>query len=135
MRKAAGILVIHGNKCLLCKRNTNGSLPGEWSIPAGKVEKGENPKEGAVREFFEETNVHVNTPLYFNGVFKRFDREGQKPKGLMYVFSTKTPEPIRPDLDNAKDGEEHTECNYFLFDELPEPMNEPFKTFISNLLK
>lgn len=135
MRKAAGILVVHGEKCLLCKRNTNGSLPGEWSIPAGKVEKDENPKDAAVREFFEETNVHINTPLYFNGVFKRYDREGQKPKGLMYVFATTASEVIRPDLDKAKDGEEHTECGYFSFDELPEPMNKPFKKFISTILK
>lgn len=135
MRKAAGILVLHGEKCLLCKRNTEGSLPGEWSIPAGKVEKNENPKDAAVREFFEETNVHINTPLDFKGVFKRFDREGIKQKGIMYVFHTKAPEPIRPDLENAKDGNEHTECGYFSIDDLPQPMNKPFKEFISTFLK
>jgi len=135
MRKAAGILVIRGEKCLLCKRNTEGSLPGEWSVPAGKIEDGENPADAARREFFEETNVHVDTPLYFNGVFKRFDREGKKAKGVMYVFATKAPEPIYPDLENAKDGNEHTECGYFSVDELPEPMNKPFRNFISTFLK
>jgi hypothetical protein len=37
----------------------------------------------------------------------------------MYVFLMETDERINPDLENAKDGEEHTECGYFDLENLP----------------
>jgi ADP-ribose pyrophosphatase YjhB (NUDIX family) len=49
-----------GDKILLCKRNSQGSSPGMWSIPGGKMEdNGETPQEGAKREFLEETGISV----------------------------------------------------------------------------
>jgi 8-oxo-dGTP pyrophosphatase MutT (NUDIX family) len=39
MRKYVGILVKHKEEFLLCKRSPKTkSLPGMWSIPAGKLE-------------------------------------------------------------------------------------------------
>lgn len=130
MKKAAGILVTSNGKCLLCKRNTNGSLPGEWSVPAGKIEKGENILNAALREFYEETDIELTEPLKFIGVIKRYNREGTKQTGLMYVFKYETEDQIIPDLVNAKDGQEHTECGYFSKEKIPTPMNEPFKNLI-----
>jgi 8-oxo-dGTP pyrophosphatase MutT (NUDIX family) len=134
MKKAAGILVVYNNKCLLCKRNTEGSLPGEWSVPAGKIEPREGVISAAHREFFEETNINIDGQLNFMGVLKRYNREGIKPKGLLYIFKYDSDEELLPDLDLAVDGDEHTECSYFGKNELPLPMGENFRSLISKYL-
>ena len=41
VKRYVGVLVKHNDSVLLCKRNNKGSLPGVWSIPAGKLEDGE----------------------------------------------------------------------------------------------
>ena len=134
MKKYAGVLVRHDNKCLLCKRSVGQSLGGEWSIPAGSVEKKESPKDAARREFYEETDKTVGT-LKFSGLIKRYNREGDKIKGLMYVYFNDSPDEIMPDLVNAKDGEEHSECGYFGKDELPEPLSDQLKKLVYIVLK
>jgi 8-oxo-dGTP pyrophosphatase MutT (NUDIX family) len=134
MRKAAGILVINKGKCLLCKRNTEGSLPGEWSVPAGKIEKGEDVLNAARREYYEETDMEIHTPLKFIGVIERFNREGTKKTGVLYLFKTKIDAEVLPDLDNALDGDEHTECGYFGKNDLPLPIGDTFRSLIKNNL-
>jgi len=70
----------------------------------------------------------------YQGVLKRFDRTGEKQTGMMYVFATEVDEPIIPNLSKAKDGDEHTECGYFNLENLPTPMNNPFKNFVTSFL-
>lgn len=130
MKKAAGILVVNNGKCLLCKRNTEGSLPGEWSIPAGKIEPREGPMSAAQREFFEETALNIDGQLDFIGVVKRYNREGTKPKGVLYIFRNNSDEKLVPDLNSAIDGNEHTACGYFGKNELPLPMGDTFRNLI-----
>jgi ADP-ribose pyrophosphatase YjhB (NUDIX family) len=46
----------------MCKRASfHNFLPNVWSIPSGHVEEGETPRDGAIREFVEETNMEVKT--------------------------------------------------------------------------
>jgi ADP-ribose pyrophosphatase YjhB (NUDIX family) len=128
-----GVIVKHKNKCLLCKRNNKGSYPGMWSIPAGKLEKEEDTLVGAKREFFEETNIDIeNEDLKFSGIVPRHTRDGKKVKGRMYTYCFEPNESIQPDLENAKDGEEHSECKYFSSDELDEMSTG---TYLYKLLK
>jgi ADP-ribose pyrophosphatase YjhB (NUDIX family) len=134
MKKYAGVLVRYDNKCLLCKRSAGQSRGGEWSIPAGHVEKDESPKDGARREFYEETDKTIGT-LKFAGMIKRYNREASKIKGLMYVYFSDSPEEITPNLETAKDGAEHTECGYFGKDELPTPVSDQLKKLIHIVLK
>ena len=109
-----GVLVKYNNQLLLCKRNTSGSYPGMWSMPAGKVEEGELTQDAARREFLEETNFDIqDKELTFIGVIPRYTRDGKKVKGFMYVYLLEVDSPIIPDLENAIDGEEHSECGYF----------------------
>lgn len=116
-----GIIVKHKDKCLLCKRNSKGSFPGMWSIPAGKLEKEEDTIEGAKREFFEETNLDIsNDQLKFSGIVPRHTRDGKKIKGRMYTYTLETENELTPDLTNASDGEEHSECKYFSAEEMDE---------------
>lgn len=125
-KRYVGVMVKCKDKILLCKRNNQGSFPGMWSIPGGKLEENETTQEGAKREFLEETAVDINNlELAFIGLIPRHTRDGKKVKGLMYVYLLDVEEPIIPDLENAIDGEEHTECGYFSIDEIkPETSGE-----------
>ncbi len=53
-----GVFVQKEGKVLLIQRAV---LPqkGKWSVPAGFVDRGEDPRKTAVREVYEETNLHV----------------------------------------------------------------------------
>ena len=118
-KRYVGVLVKVGDKCLLCKRNKKGSFPGMWSVPAGKIEDSEGTRSAAVREFKEETDLDINPDiLKFNGILPRQTRDGKHFKGLMFLYTYSTDEVLTPDLENAKDGEEHTECRYFTKDGL-----------------
>lgn len=125
-RTYSGVAVRCKNKLLLCKRNNLGSYPGMWSLPGGKVEIGETTKEGAKREFFEETAIDIDDKeISFVGLIPRTTRDGKKVKGFMYVYLLDVEEEIIPDLENAIDGEEHTECGYFTIDQIrPETSGE-----------
>jgi 8-oxo-dGTP pyrophosphatase MutT (NUDIX family) len=114
-----GVMVKCKDKILLCKRNHDGSFPGMWSIPAGKLEKNETTQEGAKREFYEETDFDIsNEDLQFIGVIPRHTRDGKKIKGIMYVYLLEVDDEIEPDLENAVDGDEHSEWGYFSFKEI-----------------
>jgi len=118
-KRYAGVVVKCNDKILLCKRNNQGSFPGMWSIPGGKMEEGESSQESAKREFFEETNVKIDDDqINFVGLLPRHTRDGKKVKGMMYVYQLNVENPIEPDFENAIDGEEHTEWNYFTIDEI-----------------
>lgn len=64
-----GVLVVQEGKLLLVRRTMNPER-GKWSIPAGFLDRGEDPQEVAVREVFEETNLHVTIEalldVYYN---------------------------------------------------------------------
>ena len=53
-----GSVVRHEGKILLCRRAINPRM-GFWTIPAGYMELGENPKAGAMREAMEEANADL----------------------------------------------------------------------------
>lgn len=136
VKRYSGVIVKCGDEVLLCKRNATGELPGQWSIPCGHLEKGEHPMDGIEREFKEETNYTLDNDLKLVGFVKRYNREGSEVKGLMYVFMMETDEPINPDLENAKDGEEHSECGYFNLENLPfDNKNDQLCKLIMRLLK
>jgi 8-oxo-dGTP diphosphatase len=64
-----GALVIDDGKLLLVRRRMMPEA-GKWSIPAGFVDRGEDPREVAVRETREETGLEVTIEelldVYFN---------------------------------------------------------------------
>ena len=128
-----GVLVKCKDKFLLCKRNAEGSFPGMWSIPAGKVENEEETIEAAKREFYEETAINIdNEELTFVGLIPRHTRDGRKTKGIMYVYQIDIDEEIMPDLENAIDGEEHTDCGYFTINEIK---SETVGTYLQKLIE
>ncbi len=48
-----------GNQFLFLQKAEGKLEPGTWGVPAGKIEKNESPKEGAIRELFEETGISL----------------------------------------------------------------------------
>ena len=136
-KRYVGVMVKCKDKILLCKRNHEGSFPGMWSIPAGKLENNETTQEGAKREFLEETDIDItDKDLKFIGLIPRHTRDGQKVKGLMYVYLLEVDDEIEPDLETAKDGEEHSEWGYFTIRQIrPENCGTQLYKLIEIILK
>ena len=56
---AAGALVDADGRVLLAKRPPGKPLAGLWEFPGGKVETGETPEAGLIRELKEELDIEV----------------------------------------------------------------------------
>jgi ADP-ribose pyrophosphatase YjhB (NUDIX family) len=73
-----GGIVIDRGRALLIRRGKE-PLKGEWSIPGGMLELGEELGDGVRRELKEETGLDVE-PLECLLVFDRIEREGERVK-------------------------------------------------------
>ena len=73
-----GGVVIYRGRVLLIRRGSE-PLKGEWSIPGGLLELGEELAAGVQRELKEETGLEVE-PLESILVFDRIMRKGQRVK-------------------------------------------------------
>jgi ADP-ribose pyrophosphatase YjhB (NUDIX family) len=73
-----GGVVIYRDRALLIRRGSE-PLKGEWSIPGGMLELGEELAAGVERELKEETGLEVE-PLECILVFDRIMREGERVK-------------------------------------------------------
>ena len=113
VKVAAGVIIQYGKKVLMCKRAENKVYGGQWSIPLGHVERNESPLNGATREFYEETNIKLG------GDIKLIDIITKDNGTIIYVYYKDSGMELIPDLENAKDGHEHTECGYYSYDERP----------------
>jgi len=71
-----GGVVIHRNRVLLIRRGGE-PLKGEWSIPGGMLELGEELAEAVRREIKEETGLEVE-PVGVLDVFDRIMRVGSR---------------------------------------------------------
>lgn len=117
MKQSAGIIVKVNDKCLVCKRTAEINEPSKWAIPMGGIEEGEDPKDAAYREFYEEMGVPVEEDIKSLGKINRLNKLGLV-KTILHVFLLDTDNEITPDLENAMDGFEHTECDYMTLEEI-----------------
>jgi 8-oxo-dGTP pyrophosphatase MutT (NUDIX family) len=117
MKQSAGIIVKVNDKCLVCKRASDVNEPSKWAIPMGGIDEGEDPKDTAYREFYEEMGVSVDGVIKPLVRINRYNKLGNI-KSILHVFIFKTDTEIIPDLENAVDGFEHTECDYMTLDEI-----------------
>ena len=112
------------NKLLLIKRRSNDvHKPGQWDIPGGRLELGENPFLGLKRETKEETNLDIDivSPLHVQH-FTRDD--GQKITMLIFF--------CRPKNIDLRLSEEHTEHSWVNLDQkekIPSWLSEPCMNF------
>ena len=113
----SGVILKYKDKCLLCKRNGEDSHPNQWFIPTGKIERGETPREAAVRELYEETDFELSeNDIDFIGTIPTIDNH-ESNNDFIYVFISELSDEILPDLDAASDGHEHSKCGYFTLKE------------------
>jgi len=63
--KVAAAVLVEREGSILLVRRVNQPYRGDWSLPAGFIDAGEDPAEAAERECLEETGlrVHVTGPL------------------------------------------------------------------------
>ena len=55
---SAAVLMSDGNRFLVT--HLTGNPKNVWELPKGNIEDGENEKQAAVREFYEETGIKIN---------------------------------------------------------------------------
>src|SRR5574337_183736 len=61
---------------MLLKLATRGASKGKWNCLGGKIEKGESPANGAIREVHEESGLKIRKPFYHGKL--RFHVYGKK---------------------------------------------------------
>ena len=70
---SAGGVVLFGNTILLLRK-----FNGDWVLPKGKVEEGENNQEAALREVSEETGVKADILKYLGEIHYTFKENWDK---------------------------------------------------------
>ncbi len=103
-RNAVKAFIVKENKLLLLKRRPNDvHKPGEWDIPGGRLDLGEDPFEGLKRETKEEIDCDIEIIMPIDVHF--FTRgDGQKIQMTIFI--------CKPINENIKLSEEHTEYQW-----------------------
>ena len=112
---SAGICLYSIGKLLCCKRTDS-----YWSVPKGRLHIGEEPVEGAKREFTEETQIMLN------GEPELVLTKNNK-KGKFYLFKFETDKQPIPHLDH-----EHEKWGYFDETNLPHPFDETIMEYLES---
>lgn len=124
----AGVVINYKGEVLLQRRSDNG----EWSLPGGALDPGEEPADAVAREIFEETGVEV-VPERLVGVYSGPDHHFFYPNGdeviiVSMVFACR---PIKGEP--RVNDEESLEVRYFPLDALP-PLDERHRMRIRHTL-
>jgi len=134
MKESAGIIVKVKDKCLVCQRASENTEPGKWAIPMGGIEPNEDPKEAAYREFIEEMGAEITDDIVSVGKINRYNKFGVQ-KSILHVFLYETNQKVIPNLENAIDGFEHSQCQYMGKNEISELyMSNGIKELLLNFL-
>ena len=84
MKKSAGVIIVLKNeKILICHPSNNDKWFGSYSFPKGGIDEGENIKQAALRELFEETSVKLTDDM-ISGEPLVLDYMNYKKKGVVY---------------------------------------------------
>ena len=111
-----GVVVKSEGQILLVRRSEiAGKYPNFWAVPMGHIEKGETFKEGAHREFQEETklDIDINSMVYLDTV------KDSKYNRIVRLYTIELPNKPEPELD-----EEHSDWGYYDVKSLPHPMED-----------
>ncbi|MEM7235780.1 MAG: NUDIX hydrolase [Planctomycetota bacterium] len=101
-----GSVVRHDDRYLLCRRSIE-PRRGYWTLPAGFLEQGETPEEGAAREAREEANAKLRIESLLGIYSVRHISQVQ----LLFLASFEEP--------GFSAGPESEEVELFTWDEIP----------------
>ena len=111
-----GVIVKSKGQILLVRRSeTAGKYPNFWAISMGHVESGETSKEGAYREFYEETKLDIdpNSLVYLTTLKdSRYNR-------ILKLYTVELQGQPEPTLDD-----EHSDWGYYDSKSLPHPIED-----------
>jgi 8-oxo-dGTP diphosphatase len=111
-RVAAKAFIVKDGKLLVIKRRPNDvHKPGQWDIPGGRMEPGENPMEGLIREVQEEASITIKTVIPFD--VHHFTRDDGQVITMIIFLCLHTDGEI-------KLSEEHTEYKWVDMQKEPE---------------
>ena len=110
-RRAAGIACFADStgRLLLLRRSDKVKHPGIWSVPGGRLDRGETPLDAALREFCEEAGYRGRLEIDIRPVFR---------SGGFSCFVATSPRQFRPSLNWESDG-----GGWFGPDTLPAPIH------------
>ena len=109
-------LIEQNGKFLIIKRSSTAkNYPMHWDLPGGKLEHGETPEEGLVREVLEETNLDVKV---VSPIFSYLETHGVFAYVVVYECEFLSGE--------LKLSNEHSEYKWATKDELKELLIEPY---------
>lgn len=110
--------IIKDGKLLVLKRTSdNVQKPNIWEIPGGRLEPGEDPREGIKRETKEETGLDIEVLHPIN--VRHFVREDRQTI-TMIIFLCKALH------DNVKISKEHSEFDWVALENCKEKLAEFF---------
>jgi ADP-ribose pyrophosphatase YjhB (NUDIX family) len=104
-----GVSLVKDNKILMVQEGKE-HCRGQWNIPAGHLEYGENMKKSAIREIFEETGYKIGISG-ITGLYNYISKTQKQCIRINFIGN----------IESGKlkiDGEEILDANWFSFDEL-----------------
>ncbi|MGC8855596.1 MAG: NUDIX domain-containing protein [Anaerolineae bacterium] len=106
---AAAVLIEKDGRVLLVQRN-NEPFRGDWTLPAGFVNAGEDPAEAAARECLEETGLHVRVTGVLDVIAGR-----EHPRGADFIIV------YRAEIQSGEmiAGDDAAAVQWFAKDQLP----------------
>lgn len=122
---AAGGLVSKEDQFLFIKRH------GKWDIPKGKLEKGENEEEGAIREIEEECNIHnpkIKSKICDTYHYYEFKGKQVLKKSIWYFLSYDGDDQLEPQTEEGI-----TEVKWFSQNEFEEIRSNTYGSIIEVL--
>jgi 8-oxo-dGTP diphosphatase len=126
---AAAVIVNAADEVLLQRRGDNG----QWSLPGGAIEPGEEPAEAVIREVLEETGLHVR-PERIVGIYGGPTHVGQYPNGDQVAFVSVTFQCSVIGGELRVDGDETLELRYVYWLNLPETTVEKHRIRIEHAM-
>ena len=87
-------IVVENGRVLLSLRKAGTHLAGAWEFPGGKVEPGEDPREGLRRELREELGVQAMVGEIVDVTFHRYE---EADKAVLLLFFAAAREPGSPE--------------------------------------
>jgi ADP-ribose pyrophosphatase YjhB (NUDIX family) len=85
-KPCVGVFVLKENKVLLVRRAVE-PFKGQWDIPGGFLEKGEDPVEGAIREVREETGFNIKIAKILGIFMDEYGRDREATLNICYTAS------------------------------------------------